>query len=246
MVFSVLYEDNHVIAVYKPAGMLTQGDKSGDPCLMDEVKGYLKKKYKKPGNVFLGLVHRLDRPVAGIVLFAKTSKGASRLSEQFRNRTIEKTYHALVVGKPHAKTLGQSKLLYFDGRFSEPSEVSVKNRTGSRVLVNYLIKDKAKKKADIQENIGQRAELEYDVVASYGRCSLVKILLKTGRFHQIRAQFSFAGHPVLGDTKYGAPFALPNKSIALCATSIAFTLPTKEERKTVSIPIPSSWSAYKT
>ena len=131
MALTVLYEDNHVIAVHKPAGVLTQGDKSGDPCLMDEVKKYLKEKYKKPGNVFLGLVHRLDRPVAGIVLFAKTSKGASRLSEQFRKHTIEKTYHALVIGKPHAKTLGQSKLLYFDGRLSEPSEVSVKNRTGN-------------------------------------------------------------------------------------------------------------------
>ena len=215
MVLTVLYEDNHVIAVCKPAGVLTQGDKSGDPSLINEVKKYLKEKYKKPGNVFLGLVHRLDRPVAGIVLFARTSKGASRLSEQLRNHTIEKTYHALVVGKPDAKT-----------------------------LVNYLTKDKARKKADVQENTGQRAELEYDVVASYGKYSLVKILLKTGRFHQIRAQFSFAGFPVLGDTKYGAPSALPDKSIALCATSIAFMLPTRDERKMVSIPIPSEWRLY--
>src|SRR3989339_2049123 len=96
----VLYEDNHLIAVYKPHGVLVQGDKSGDVCLMDEVKRYLKQKYKKPGNVFLGLLHRLDRPVAGIVLFAKTSKGASRLSEQFRNHTIEKIYQALIEGKP--------------------------------------------------------------------------------------------------------------------------------------------------
>ena len=215
MTFTVLYEDNHVIAVYKPAGVLTQGDKSKDPCLMDEVKEYLKKKYKKPGNVFLGLVHRLDRPVSGIVLFAKTSKGASRLSEQFRDHTIEKTYHALVIGKPDART-----------------------------LVNYLTKDEARKKVDVHAERGQRAELEYDVVASYGPYTLVKILLKTGRFHQIRAQFSFAGFPVLGDIKYGAPFALSDKSIALCATSLAFTLPTKDERKTISIPIPNGWSAY--
>lgn len=216
MPLTVLYEDNHVIAVYKPAGVLTQGDKSGDLCLMDGVKAYLKKKYKKPGNVFLGLVHRLDRPVSGIVLFAKTSKGASRLSEQFRSHTIEKTYHALVAGKPNA-----------------------------RVLVNYLAKDKTQRKMHVQEERGQRAELEYTVVASYGPYSLVKILLKTGRFHQIRAQFSFAGFPVLGDTKYGAPFALPDKSIALCATSIVFTLPTQNERKTISILIPGSWSVYK-
>lgn len=215
MALTVLYEDNHVIAVYKPAGTLTQGDKSGDPSLMDEVKGYLKNKYKKPGNVFLGLVHRLDRPVSGVVLFAKTSKGASRLSEQFREHTIEKTYHALVVGRPDAKT-----------------------------LVNYLTKDKAKKRSDIHSQGGQRAELEYDVVASYGPYTLVKILLKTGRFHQIRAQFSFAGFPVVGDTKYGAPFALPDKSIALCATSIAFTLPTQNERRIISIPIPSDWGTY--
>ena len=217
MVLTVLYEDNHVIAVYKPAGVLTQGDKSEDLNLMDEVKKYLKEKYKKPGNVFLGLVHRLDRPVSGVVLFAKTSKGASRLSEQFRDHNIEKTYHALVVGRPNAST-----------------------------LVNYLAKDKAQRKAHVREKNGQRAELEYEVEALYGPYSLVKILLKTGRFHQIRAQFSFAGFPVLGDTKYGAPFALPDKSIALCATSIVFTLPTKDERKTVSIPIPNSWNVYKT
>src|SRR5438552_16771717 len=96
----VLYEDNHIIAVVKPAGVLSQGDKTGDLNMLDEVKKYLKEKYKKPGNVFVGLLHRLDRPVSGIMLFAKTSKGASRLSEQFRNRTIEKTYHAVVCGRP--------------------------------------------------------------------------------------------------------------------------------------------------
>ena len=100
MSIQVLYEDNHLVAVYKPLGLLVQGDKSGDVCLMDEVKEYLKHKYDKPGNVFLGLVHRLDRNVQGIVLFAKTSKGASRLSEQFRQHTVEKIYHAVVVGRP--------------------------------------------------------------------------------------------------------------------------------------------------
>ena len=99
----VLYEDNHIIAVLKPAGVLTQGDRTGDENLMDMVKDYLKEKYQKPGNVFLGLVHRLDKPVQGIVLFGKTSKGASRLSEQFRNHTIQKTYHGIVVGKPKAR-----------------------------------------------------------------------------------------------------------------------------------------------
>lgn len=216
MKFAVLYEDNHVIAVAKSAGMLTQGDKSGDPSLMDEVKKYLKEKYKKPGNVFLGLVHRLDRPVSGIVLFAKTSKGASRLSEQFRNHTIEKTYHALVLGKPPGGT-----------------------------LTSRLVKNKAQRKTGVRTGQGQLAELEYKVVAQYGVYSFVKILLKTGRFHQIRAQFAFAGHPVLGDVKYGAPFSLPDKSIALCATSVAFNLATKDERKIVSIPIPRDWGIYR-
>ena len=138
----VLYEDNHLIAVYKPAGILTQGEKSGDANVMDEVKKYLKEKYHKPGSVFLGLLHRLDRPVSGIILFAKTSKGASRLSEQFRNQTVEKIYHALVSGKP-------------------------KQNRG--VLVNYLRKDEKRKKAMILKDKkpgANLAKLFYEVVAS--------------------------------------------------------------------------------
>src|SRR3989344_531919 len=218
----VLYEDNHLIAVFKPAGVLTQGDITGDRCLMDEVKSYLKTKYNKPGNVFLGLLHRLDRPVCGIVLFAKTSKGASRLSEQFRNRTIEKTYHARVLGKP-------------------------KENKGN--LVDFL-------KKNANENV-KRAELDYEVIASGNKYSLLKIKLHTGRFHQIRAQLSAMGHPVLGDVKYDAPFALPDKSICLCATSISF-LPAialrseasgsktlaEESKKTISIPVPEEWNKF--
>jgi 23S rRNA pseudouridine1911/1915/1917 synthase len=206
MNLKVLYEDNHLIAVFKPAGVLTQGDITGDRCLMDEVSLYLKERYKKPGNVFLGLLHRLDRPVSGIVLFAKTSKGASRLSEQFRNRTIEKIYHALVLGKP-------------------------KENKGT--LVNFLKKNE-------RENT-KRAELFYEVIFSGNKYSLLKIKPQTGRFHQIRAQLSSAGYPVLGDIKYGAPFALPDKSICLCATSISFKLATQETIKEISIPIPE-WS----
>jgi len=195
----VLYEDNHLIAVFKPAGMLTQGDITGDKCLMDEVSLYLKEKYKKPGNVFLGLLHRLDRPVSGIVLFAKTSKGASRLSEQFRNRTVQKTYHALVLGKP-------------------------KENKGQ--LVNFL-------KKNANEN-AKRAELDYEVITFSDKYSLLKINLKTGRFHQIRSQLTSLGHPIVRQ----------DKSICLCATSISFKLATKEETKKISIPIPSSWNKY--
>jgi 23S rRNA pseudouridine1911/1915/1917 synthase len=204
----VLYEDNHLIAVFKPAGVLTQGDRTGDASLMDEVKKYFKEKYKKPGNVFLGLLHRLDRPVCGIVLFAKTSKGASRLSEQFRNGEVEKIYHAVVIGRPKQK---------------------------KGVLINYLRKDAGK---------GREAKLSYEVVRFNDKYSLLEIKPETGRFHQIRVQLSLAGFPILGDIKYGAPSPLPDRSIALCATSLSFRLATKNEIKKLSIPIPKYKMAY--
>lgn len=211
----VLYEDNHIIAVYKPSGILAQPDKSRDEDLMSAVKKYLKEKYKKPGNVFLGLVHRLDRPVSGIVLFAKTSKGASRLSKQFRDGTIEKIYHAVVAGK-----IPQNK----------------------GTVVSYLGKDTVKKKATIGGE--KRAELSYEVINSNSKYSLLKIRLKTGKFHQIRAQLSSMGFPILGDVKYGAKFSLPDRSIALCESSIVFKLAAKDEIKKISIPLPAEWNKY--
>ncbi len=223
----VLYEDNHIIAVYKPAGMLVQGDHSGDPTLMDEVKYFLKQKYNKPGNVFLGMVHRLDRPVAGIVLFGKTSKGAARLSEQIRSHTIQKIYHALVIGEP-----------------KEPRGT----------LVNYLKKDTDKnfvKVYDIAVEGALRAELDYEVVESKNGKSLVKIFLKTGRPHQIRTQLSHIGCPIVGDVKYGAPSQIEIESegekhtvLALCATSVTFKLATSDEKKTLEIDIPKEWSHF--
>lgn len=209
MNLKILYEDNHLIAVYKPAGILTQGDNSRDVCLMDTVKDYLKEKYHKPYNVFLGLLHRLDRQVSGIVLFAKTSKGASRLSEQFRSHEVEKIYHAVVLGKP-------------------------KQNEGK--LVNFLKKNE-------KENI-KRAELFYEVLAFNKKHSLLKIKLQTGRFHQIRVQLSSMGFPILGDIRYGAPFLLPDKSIALCATSLFFKTATQEGKEEISIPIPVGWKKY--
>lgn len=208
----ILYEDNHLIAVHKPAGVLVQGDASGEQCLMDEVKDYLKKKYKKKGNVFLGLLHRLDRPVEGVVLFAKTSKGASRLSEQIRNRTVEKIYRALVCGMPEKK---------------------------SGHLVNKLEKDIARRRVR-ESKAGDRAELFYNVEETGRKYSLVKVHLVTGKFHQIRAQFSLIGHPIAGDVKYGAPEAFP-WGIALAATSFSFETATTGERKTVSISLPKTW-----
>ncbi len=218
MKLKILYEDNHLIAVFKPAGILTQGDKSGNLSMMDIVKRYLKEKYRKPYNVFLGLLHRLDKQVSGIVLFAKTSKGASRLSEQFRNHKVEKTYHAVVLGKP-------------------------KQNEGK--LVNFLKKTE-------KENT-KRAELFYEVLASNKKYSLLKIKLQTGRFHQIRIQLSSMGFPILGDIRYGAPFLLPDKNIALSATSLSFKTATKlfpavsgtsEGKEEISMPIPGGWKKY--
>ncbi|MFH1036760.1 MAG: RluA family pseudouridine synthase [Patescibacteria group bacterium] len=218
MKLNVLYEDNHLVAVFKPAGVLTQGDKTGDASLMDEVKKYLKEKYRKPGNVFLGLLHRLDRPVSGIILFAKTGKGASRLSEQFRNRSVKKIYHAIVIGKPE-KDKGE--------------------------FVNYLKKNEEVKRAEItKEGEGQLAELIYEIIESNGKYSLLKIRIKTGRFHQIRVQLAAAGFPILGDVKYGAKSALPDRNIALSATALSFQTATTKEKKEISIPIPAEWQKY--
>ncbi len=214
----VLYEDNHLIAVYKPAGTLVQGDKSGDISMMEEVKSYLKNKYSKPGNVFLGLIHRLDRNVDGIVLFAKTSKGASRVSEQFREHTVEKIYHAWVTGI-----------------------VKEKNRT----LVNYLKHDENQNYAEVfdtEKRDADRAELSFELIKTEENFSLLKVKLKTGRHHQIRAQLSHIGHPIVGDSKYGSTIRLPDQKIALTETSISFTTATTDERKTVTLEIPQkSW-----
>jgi len=238
----VLYEDNHIIAVLKPAGLLTQGDRSGERSLMDDVKDYLRIKKGKPlpGNaspaelgrsgVFLGLVHRLDKPVAGIVLFGKTSKGASRLSQQFRNHTIQKTYHGIVVGKPK-EARGSikekvNKISFFAEGFT--------NKTDQELL------------AEIKKATKTRtAELSWEVVKSNGKYSLLKILPKTGRFHQIRIQLANMGQPILGDTKYGAGSAWQSKnSIALCATAISFKSATEDKTINLEIPLPDEWAGY--
>lgn len=217
---NILYEDNHLIAVYKPAGILVQGDKSGEVSLMDEMKDYLKKKYNKPGNVFLGLIHRLDRPVSGIVLFAKTSKGASRLSEQFRNHTIQKMYHAVVEGV-------------------------LEKSTG--VLINFLEKNEDKNRVavfDTQVPDSQRAELHYKVLKSSDMYSLIEVDLKTGRSHQIRAQFAHIGHPIVGDIKYGAKKSLPDHAIALSAVGLQFKLPTQDEFQSITVLTPVEWDIF--
>jgi len=220
MKIEVLYEDNHLIAVKKPVGVLTQRDRTDDVSLMEEVKKHLKEKYKKPGNVFLGLLHRLDRPVSGVVLFAKTSKGAARLAEQFREGKVEKMYSAVVVGEP-------------------------KNKSGD--LISYIEKDEKRRKSIVYQNEKtgtQRAELSYETIQSNGKYSLLKVQIKTGKFHQIRAQLASMGYPVLGDKKYGAPFSLPDRSICLSATSLSFFLATRHKVEKIELPVPYEWNRW--
>ena len=215
MELKILYEDNHLIAVYKPAGILVQEDKTGDPSLLDQVKYYLKNKYHKPGNVYLGLIHRLDRPVSGIILFAKTSKGASRLSEQFRNHEVEKIYHALVVGKP---------------------------KKDKDTLVHFIDKDEKINKVSTShsdEKGGLRAELFYETIKTNGKYSLLKIKLGTGRSHQIRAQLSAIGCPIVGDVKYGGEDT--GKQLLLMATSLKFKKATEDEEVELNMDVPEAW-----
>lgn len=210
----ILYEDNHVIVVHKPSGVLVQGDNTNEDCLLEQVKRFIKTRDNKPGNVFLGLVHRLDRNVSGVILFAKTSKGASRLSEQFRLHTAEKIYHAWVAGIPAKK---------------------------SATLIHFLLKNEQNNKTAVYESEvrgAQYAELRYETVKTVGNFCLLKINLKTGRPHQIRAQLGYIGHPVVGDGKYGSGVALPDERIALVATSLSFTTATGGEKRTVEVPAP--------
>jgi len=239
----VLYEDNHIIAVVKPAGVLTQGDRTGERSLMEDVKDYLREKYGKPGNVFLGLVHRLDKPVQGIVLFGKTSKGASRLSEQFRNHTIQKTYHGIVVGKLD-KEKGElkekvNKISFFAEGFT--------NKTDAELLAEIKKATKTRTAELSWEVVRYRQSFAplsgaQDKIRNSEGFSLLRILPKTGRFHQIRIQMANMGHPIFGDTKYGFSGNWNNKnSIALCATSIEFKTATEGKIIKLNIPLPNEW-----
>jgi len=209
----VLYEDNHIIAVYKPHGVLSQGDASGDVSIMDHIKDYLSVQYNKPGAVYLGLVHRLDRVTAGVMIFARTSKAASRLSAQIRERDFHKEYEAIIEG---ALPVGQ---------------------TGT--LQHFLVKDASTKKASVYDTPrknSREALLKYTVLESRDTTSRVHIILHTGRFHQIRAQFSHIGHPLVGDVKYGAQRQRKDRAVLLTCTKIVFTHPTTAEAITITSP----------
>ncbi len=233
----VLYEDNHLIAVFKPVGVLSQGDKTGDVSILDEVKKYLKEKYKKPGNVFLGLLHRLDRPVSGIILFAKTSKGASRLSEQFRNHTVEKTYHAIVIGKPKENRGVLTNFLGKDEKLGKAKEYA----DGKESILYYEVINPVRGQGD---SWTQQKNQTSNGVKSNTKYSLLQIKIEGGKFHQIRAQLSLAGFPILGDVKYKGEKWQDEKSIALCATNLNFQAATEGKKINLSIPMPEEWEKY--
>ncbi|SDC42792.1 23S rRNA pseudouridine1911/1915/1917 synthase [Paenibacillus sp. UNCCL117] len=202
----VLYEDNHIIVVVKPPNVPTQEDESRDLDLLTLIKADLKHRHGKPGNVYLGLVHRLDRPVGGVMVFAKTSKAASRLSDAVRTRAIRKQYQAVVYGKPTAATGTLRHHLLKDTRTNMVAVVPA-DRTGAKEAI-----------------------LDYRVLSAQEGMSLVEIELHTGRPHQIRVQFAAIGCPLVGDQRYGGSRAVPGQQIALWSTSLSFEHPVGKEQ----------------
>ena len=218
VMINVIYEDNHLLVVEKPINMLVQADNTNDEDLLSKLKLYLKEKYHKPGNVYLGLVHRLDRPVGGIMVFAKTSKAASRLSDQVRTHKIQKIYHAIVYGKVKEKEELKDKLLK-----DKKNNIVTVNPSGKDSILNYEL-------------------VKYNKEANL---SLVKIYLKTGRSHQIRVQFSSRNHPLFGDQKYNKQ-AKVGEQIALFASSLSFYHPTTKELLTFNLDLPKRkpWNLF--
>ena len=208
---NVIYEDNHLLVVEKPINIPTQEDNTKDKDLLTILKEYIKEKYNKPGNVYLGLVHRLDRPVGGIMVFARTSKAASRLSEQVRNKTFKKTYNAVVIG-------------------------NIEN-TGK--LKDYLLKDEKRNIVKVDEK-GKEAILNFKKLNFKDNMSLVEINLETGRSHQIRVQMSHYGYPLFGDQKYNKT-SKAGEQIALFAKKIEFIHPTTNELLTFELDLPNRY-----
>ena len=217
----IVYEDNHIIIVSKEAGEIVQGDKTGDTPLSDLVKDYIKDKYKKPGNVFIGVPHRLDRPVSGLVVLARTSKALSRLTEMFRNGEVKKTYWAIVKQRP-------------------PKDEDE--------LTHYLVRNEKLNKSfayDKEVPNSKKAVLHYKMIGKSDNYYLLEVDLKTGRHHQIRCQLAKIGCPIKGDLKYGAPRSNPDGGISLHARRIQFEHPVSHKQIDVIAPVPneSLWQA---
>lgn len=219
---TVLYEDNHIIIVNKRTGEIVQGDKTGDEPLVETIKKYLKEKYNKPGNVFCGVVHRLDRPVAGIVVFAKTPKALARLNEMFREGKVHKTYWAIVRNKPELP---------------------------EQRIVSYITSTERNNKSyssPTPKPGAKEAALTYRLIASSDRYHLLEVNLETGRKHQIRVQLASIGSPVRGDLKYGDKRSNPDGSISLMARHIEFVHPVSEKLISLTAPVPEEplWQAF--
>lgn len=217
----IIYEDNHLLVIDKPAGLLSQEDHTGDPDVLNLCKAYIKKKYNKPGDVFLGLVHRLDRPVSGVMVLARTSKAASRLSYQIRKRTVNKTYWAFLQG--HAPVFGE--------------------------LVHFLEKDNKSnivKAYKSPKGKAKESRLKYITLKTGSNYSVVEVDLITGRPHQIRVQFAKEGFPLWGDHKYGDPQKAQGKDIALRAVKLELEHPTKKELMIFKAPKPTGqpWNIF--
>lgn len=211
----ILYEDNHLIAINKLSGQIVQGDKTGNVCLADMVKQYLKEKYNKQGNVFCGVIHRLDRPVSGVIIFAKTSKALTRMNTLVRERNMQKSYWAIVGNRP-------------------PKQQDV--------LINYLVKNEQQNKSYVVSSDtpgALRAELQYRLLAESKRYFLMEIDLVTGRHHQIRVQLSHIGCTIKGDLKYHAPRSNPDASICLHARHVRFIHPIKHTPIDLIAPVPN-------
>jgi RluA family pseudouridine synthase len=209
-----IYEDNHLLVVDKPPGLLSQADRTGDQDVLTLWKQYVKKKYDKPGAVYLGLVHRLDRPVSGLMVLARTSKAAARLSLQFKQRTVRKEYLAIVEARPST----------------------------SGTLTDYLIKENRRVRIATHSEDGSKvAELDLSVFDSVGKETLVGLRLHTGRSHQIRVQLASRGCPILGDMKYGAQKELDGRNLALHSFRLAFEHPTQRIPMSFHARVPDSW-----
>ena len=218
----VIYEDNHIIIVSKRSGEIVQGDKTGDEPLGESVKRYIKEAYAKPGNVFLGVVHRLDRPVSGLVMFARTSKALPRLNKMFAGSDVHKTYWAIVKDMP-PKTEG--------------------------TLIHWLVRNEKQNKSyayDKEVPNSKRAELDYKVIGKSDNYYLLEVNLKTGRHHQIRCQLAKMGCPIKGDLKYGAKRSNPDGSICLHSRRMEFIHPVSQKQITVEAPVPNDplWQSF--